>query len=54
MFDKSSNFNIHGGTFIDTSGGTCSSTKDSKDYQTIALKGLECSTSTTLLPGQLI
>jgi len=34
MFDKSSNFNIYGGTFINTSGGTHSSTKDSKDYQT--------------------
>jgi len=32
MFDKSSNFNIHGGTFINASGGACSGTKDLKDY----------------------
>ena len=34
MFDKPSNFNINGGTFIHTSGGARSGTKDSKDYQT--------------------
>jgi len=34
IFDKSNNFNIHGGTFINISGGTCSGMKDLKDYQT--------------------
>ena len=34
MFHKSSNFNIHGGTFIHASGGASSGMKDSKDRQT--------------------
>jgi len=35
MFDKSSNFNIHGGTFIDASGGARSGAKYYDYYQII-------------------
>ena len=35
MFDKSSNFNIHGGTFIDASGGSCSGAKHYNYFQII-------------------
>jgi len=35
MFDKPSNFNIHGGTFIDASGGAHSGAKHYNYYQII-------------------